>query len=381
VLSLIAFGGMPSVMPEMQRLVVEVKGWTTPTEFIQLFAIAQAAPGPNVLIVSLIGWRAAGLTGAIVALLAVCFPAALLSWWVADLWERFKDSPWRIAIQRAIAPLVVGLILSGGYVLCTPSTPDWRLWAIAAGSVTVFLTMKINPLWILAAGGTAGAFLLTGCASTPAPISAQRAATIVASPERTAADRTNDVRRKPAEVLAFIGVREGWTVLDISAAGGYTTELIARAVGSKGRVYGQTSRPDPRERLAERMKTVSNIVPVVRPFDSPAPPDVSFDLVTLMFNYHDFANVDRAQMNRAIFNALKPGGLYVIADHSGRPGTGMSEYNTLHRIEESFLRKEVEAAGFQWVAEAGFLRNPSDPRDQETPPFPKDEFVLKFRKP
>src|SRR5581483_8781684 len=93
VLSLVAFGGMPSVMPEMQRLVVEVKGWTTHAQFIQLFAIAQAAPGPNVLIVSLIGWRVAGLGGALVALLAVCAPAAVLAWWIADLWERFKDSP------------------------------------------------------------------------------------------------------------------------------------------------------------------------------------------------------------------------------------------------------------------------------------------------
>jgi len=162
VLSLIAFGGMPAVMPEMQRLVVEVKAWTTEAEFIQLFAIAQAAPGPNVLIVSLIGWKAAGLLGAIVALLAVCGPAAVVSWWVAGLWERFKDSPWRIAIQKAIAPLVVGLTLSGGYVLCTPATPDWRLWAIAAASATAFLTLKINPLWILAAGGTVGGALLGG---------------------------------------------------------------------------------------------------------------------------------------------------------------------------------------------------------------------------
>ena len=162
VLSIIAFGGMPAVMPEMQRLVVEVKGWTTAEEFIQLFAIAQAAPGPNVLIVSLVGWRAAGLPGAVVALLAVCGPAAVLSWWIADLWERFKESPWRIAIQKAIAPLVVGLTLSGGYVLCTPSTPDWRLWAIAAASATAFLTLKINPLWILAAGGMIGGALLGG---------------------------------------------------------------------------------------------------------------------------------------------------------------------------------------------------------------------------
>lgn len=226
--------------------------------------------------------------------------------------------------------------------------------------------------------------LLAGCASVPQPISSQRIAEIVASPDRSGSDRTNDVRRNPAEMLAFIGVQEGWTVLDVSAAGGYTTELLARAVGPKGRVYGQRPRPDPRLRLEERAKTVTNIVPVERPFNDPAPPEAAsnaLDLVTLMFNYHDFANVDRAAMNRAIFNALKPGGIYVIADHSGRPGTGMSEYNTLHRIEESFLRKEVEAAGFQFAGEAPFLRHPNDPRDQENPPFPKDEFVLKYRKP
>ena len=160
-LSLIAFGGMPAVMPEMQRLVVDVKGWTSATEFIQLFAIAQAAPGPNVLIVSLVGWRAAGLAGAIVALLAVCGPAAVLAWWVTDLWERFKESPWRIAIQRAIAPLVVGLILSGGFVLATPTgTPDWRMWLIATAAAAAMLATKLNPLWILGAGGTLGAFLL-----------------------------------------------------------------------------------------------------------------------------------------------------------------------------------------------------------------------------
>ena len=159
-LSLISFGGMPAVMPEMQRLVVDVKQWTTHEEFVQLFAIAQAAPGPNVLIASLLGWRIAGFGGAVVALFAVCAPAAVLSWWVAGLWDRFKDSPWRIAIQRAIAPLVVGLFLAGGYVLSTPATPDWRLWAIALASATAFVTTKLNPLWILGVGGAVGGFLL-----------------------------------------------------------------------------------------------------------------------------------------------------------------------------------------------------------------------------
>ena len=96
-----------------------------------------------------------------------------------------------------------------------------------------------------------------------------------------------------------------------------------------------------------------------------------------------FLGVDRAAMNRAVFQALKQGGFYVIADHSGRPGTSISEAGTLHRVEEAFLRKEVEAAGFKLAAEGNFLRNPKDPRDKNTPdpPQPKDEFVLKFVKP
>jgi predicted methyltransferase len=130
------------------------------------------------------------------------------------------------------------------------------------------------------------------------------------------------------------------------------------------------------------------IVAVSRPFADPVPPELvseRIDLVTLMFNYHDLGHlgVDRAAMNKAVFGALKSGGLYIIADHSGRPGTGISESGTLHRIEEAFLRQEVEAAGFKLIDEGNFLRNPNDPRDKNTPdpPQPKDEFVLKFVKP
>ncbi|MES1265242.1 MAG: hypothetical protein ABUU24_06270, partial [Variovorax sp.] len=138
---------------------------------------------------------------------------------------------------------------------------------------------------------------------------------------------------------------------------------------------------------AERLRS-GHIVAVVQPFEQPVPPEVapgSLDLVTLMFNYHDLGHLgaDRAQLNRAVFAALKPGGLYVLADHAGRPGTGISESGTLHRIEESFLRAEVEQAGFRFADEGFFLRNPNDPRDRNTPepPQPKDDFVLKFVKP
>ena len=159
-LSLISVGGMPSVLPELQRYVVDVKGWVSAQEFIQIFAVGQAAPGPNILIASLVGWKVGGLPGALLALAGMCGPAAVIAWWVADLWERFRDSPWRQAIQRAIAPIVVGLILSGGYILATPDTPDWRLWAIAAASAAGMLLSKLNPLWFLAAGGALGALLL-----------------------------------------------------------------------------------------------------------------------------------------------------------------------------------------------------------------------------
>jgi predicted methyltransferase len=367
------------IAPEVRQFVVEARHWLSGEQFAAAYAIAQAAPGPNILIVSLIGWKAAGLPGAVVALLAGCVPAGILAWWIAGLWERFKDSPWRAAIQKAIGPIVVALTLSGGYVLCTPSTPDPRLWAIAAASATVMVMTRINPLWLLGVGGLVGGLLLGGCATQRTP----DYQAIVASPERSAADRQNDVRRKPVEMLSFIGVREDMTVLDVSAAGGYTTELLSRAVGPTGTVYGQTRAPDPRQRLAARKR--ENIVPIVRPFEDPAPPGVPLDLVTLMFNYHDMGHlgVDRAKMNAAIFQALKPGGIYVIADHSGRAGTGISESGTLHRVEEAFVIHEVQAAGFRLVGEGGFLRNPQDPRDREAPEpaQPKDEFVLKFVKP
>jgi predicted methyltransferase len=232
-------------------------------------------------------------------------------------------------------------------------------------------------------------------ASAASALSREQIAQLLASPDRTEADRRNDLRRKPAELLAFIGVRAGMVALDLSAGGGYTSELLARAVGPTGRVYGQSNTPDGAPgrsalALAERAKKprTANIVPLVQPFERPAPAALAqggLDLVTLMFNYHDFGamGIDRARMNAAVFAALKPGGIYVVADHSGRPGTGISESSTLHRIEEAFVRREVEAAGFRLLASGDFLRNPGDPRDKETPdpPQPKDEFVLKFVKP
>lgn len=159
-LSLISVGGLPAVIPEMQRYVVDVRHWVTLSDFMQMFALGQAAPGPNVLVSGLIGWKAAGISGAVVALTAVCGPAGVVAFLVADVWDRLKGSPWRSVAQRAMAPMVVGLMLSGGVVLVTPGgVPDWRLWLIAGASAGALLGTRLNPLWLLGAGGLAGGLL------------------------------------------------------------------------------------------------------------------------------------------------------------------------------------------------------------------------------
>ena len=110
-LSVVSVGGIPSVMPEMQRIVVDVQGWMSAAEYTQLFAIAQAAPGPNVLVTALVGWKIAGIPGGLVALGAFCAPAATLAYTVGGFWDRMRDAPWRKDVQRALVPITVGFIL------------------------------------------------------------------------------------------------------------------------------------------------------------------------------------------------------------------------------------------------------------------------------
>ena len=216
-------------------------------------------------------------------------------------------------------------------------------------------------------------------------------AKLLAAPDRSDADRKADQRRDPVPFLAFAGVRPGMKVLDMGAGGGYSTELMARAVAPNGVVYGQNP-PDVGEKakttFEARLKTpaMQDARADYRPFDDPVPPDVhDLDLITFLFYYHDtgYMNVDRAAMDRKMFAALKPGGVLVIADHSALPGQGASVVKTLHRIEESTLRQEVEAAGFKVVGEGNFWRNPNDSHDFPSykPVMPVDNFVLKFQKP
>ena len=222
-------------------------------------------------------------------------------------------------------------------------------------------------------------------------------AAVVAAADRSDADRALDPGRFPAETLAFFEIRPGMRVAELGAAGGYTTELLARMVGPTGRVYGQ----NPKfilERFAEKpwserlAKPVNaRIVRVDREFEDPLPPEAKeLDAVLIVLVYHDtvWLEADRARMNAAVFASLRSGGIYGVIDHSTRPGAGTSETKSLHRIEESVLAREIEKAGFELDAAAEFMRNPADARDWNASPSAAgerrgtaDRFVLKFRKP
>jgi predicted methyltransferase len=230
---------------------------------------------------------------------------------------------------------------------------------------------------------------VSGQASSPAYAAVEAA-------DRTTDDRALDGGRKPAEVLAFFGIDSGMRVAELGAGGGYTTELLARTVGPGGKVYAQNSRTL-LERFAEKpwserlaKPIMANVVRVDRELDDPLPPEAKdLDAVVIVLFYHDsvWLKTDREKMNRAVFAALRPGGIYGIVDHSAKDGSGTNDAETLHRIEEKVVRDEVLRAGFELDAESNSLRNASDARDWNASPRKaaerrgtSDRFVLRFKK-
>jgi predicted methyltransferase len=216
------------------------------------------------------------------------------------------------------------------------------------------------------------------------------------APDRSPEDRALDKGRHAPELMAFAGVKPGMRIAELGAWEGYTAELLARAVAPDGMVYAQ----DPPEFDKYTKKTwegrakrppYARITRVARGFDDPIPPGTPpLDVALSVLFYHDtvWLGVDRAKMNAAIFRALKPGGVLVVADHHAKDGAGVGVAKSLHRIEKKVVVDELQRAGFVLEAEADFLRHPDDARDwsasDEAPPEKRgtsDRFVLRFRKP
>ena len=232
-------------------------------------------------------------------------------------------------------------------------------------------------------------FVFSGCSTMPAAdprIDAERNRTVIESSIRTDQDRRMDAARHPAEFLPFTKVKPGMQVLDVSAGAGYTSQLLELAVGPTGTVWAQ--REQPGAALTKRLNDhpQGNLVVVIRPFEDPVPDQApKLDLITLILNYHDitYLPVDRAKMNQRLYAALKPGGHFVVIDHSAKTGADISVGKTLHRIDEAIVLAEVRKAGFVLEADSDFLRDPADTREESSgdAKIPTDKFALRFVKP
>jgi chromate transporter len=155
-MSLFAVGGANSAVPEMHRVAVDVQHWMTDKQFADIFAISQLSPGPNVLIVTLIGYSVAGVLGALVATLAMCGPTAVLAYYVSRLLARSSHSHWPAIIQAALVPLSIGLMGASGLILALASDRTWAAGVITATSAVLAFATRLNPLWMLLAGGCLG---------------------------------------------------------------------------------------------------------------------------------------------------------------------------------------------------------------------------------
>lgn len=155
-LSLFAVGGANAAIPEIHRIAVDVMHWMSDKQFADMFAISQLSPGPNVIIVTLIGYHVAGLSGALVATVAMCGPTCVLAFFVAKVWDRFKDARWRIAIQAGLVPVSLGLIAASAFVLARAADHNVYAGLVTAVTAVTGFSTRLNPLWIFAAGGVLG---------------------------------------------------------------------------------------------------------------------------------------------------------------------------------------------------------------------------------
>ena len=228
----------------------------------------------------------------------------------------------------------------------------------------------------------AALMLFAGVPVYAAPSAAVLAA--VADPSRPDEQKSIDALRKPAETVDFAGVKPGDKVAELAPGGGYFTRILARTVGANGKVYTYApARPG----TPPRPPVAPNVTPLAGAYADFAAPE-PIDLVWTSRNYHDFQNapnVDMVAINRKIFAALKPGGVYFILDHAAAANAPDDSHATLHRAKESVVRQQVEAAGFRFVASSDILRNPADDKTQRNNEQDvrgqTEQFLLKFEKP
>ena len=224
------------------------------------------------------------------------------------------------------------------------------------------------------------ALLLVGCTAQSTP----NYSDVLVNPNRPDAERALDAVRKPAEVMAFYGVKRGDKVADLFASRGYYTAILSQIVGPDGIVYSAnaTARPELHERV--KQPSMANVRVIDGPFDKVAlPQDGSLDFVFIHLDYHEVATDVRAAMNRRVLAALKRGGSYGIVDHSAAPGRGEQDAKTFHRMEKDLVVKEGLAAGFRLEKEGAMLSRADDTRDFSVTKLRdrSDRFVLKFVKP
>jgi predicted methyltransferase len=249
--------------------------------------------------------------------------------------------------------------------------------------------------WILAASLASLAALAYSPAKAKSP---DAVAAAIADAGRPDADRQRDASRKPAETLAFAGIKPGDRVAELLPGGGYFTRLFSKVAGAAGHVYALVPAPAPdapadTPDFAARVKAIaadpnySNVSVVVEPFAQLKAPE-PVDLVWTSQNYHDlhnFPGVDVAVFNQLVWDALKPGGIYMVLDHAAEPGSGVRDTATLHRIDAETVKKEVLAAGFVFVGSSDLLHRNEDTHTVKVfDPSVRgktDQFILKFRKP
>jgi chromate transporter len=156
-LSLVAIGGTDTILPDVHRLVVESRGWMTNADFTDLYVLAQASPGPNVLFFALLGWKVAGYSGAAVAMLALVGPSCTLTFVVSRMWTRARETRWRTWLRAGLAPVTVGLLLAAGFIVARASNRTSVAWAVTVVTVSVVTTSRLSPLWLFAGAAILGA--------------------------------------------------------------------------------------------------------------------------------------------------------------------------------------------------------------------------------